>query len=424
MDLSAHYSKGLCLLYLGRHREARDIFVACGNRAPNDPYAAYFAGQCLELDGRFADALGWYERSIELDGHLRSPLLGAQRCLARLGRDAEGDALLERFLALADNPRGKLAEFKYTRMGPLGEVRAAPDLVLAATPPSGPLFADSSPMPISGLVPGAAADVRPAADLNGDGVIDFVVLSTRASERPVESLAISSTSDEGSTAWRMVPFAAGPSLDELDQGFGLAPATRFWADFDNDGRTDVAVSPADGTPPFWWRQREGLRWSRESFDSARRDSSPAARRDVGEVATSSSVRDSFPPERSSAGEVAVRSGVRDSSPTERRDAGEVATSEASRRRGAPNSEGLRLLAAADFDHDGDVDLIASDDDGTRFILNRRDGDAERATTWIHRRLADSLPDATSAALGDFDDDGDLDVMLLATNAPAEVWIND
>ncbi|MFZ9692264.1 MAG: FG-GAP repeat domain-containing protein, partial [Phycisphaerales bacterium] len=115
---------------------------------------------------------------------------------------------------------------------------------------------------------------------------------------------------------------------------------------------------------------------------------------------------------------------RDSSPAERSDAGEVATSEASRRRGAPNSEGLRLLAAADFDHDGDVDLIASDDDGTRFILNRRDGDAERATTWIHRRLADSLPDATSAALGDFDDDGDLDVMLLATNAPAEVWIND
>ncbi|MGA1058636.1 MAG: hypothetical protein ACO3Y3_13190, partial [Phycisphaerales bacterium] len=283
-DLSAQYAKALGLLYLGESTKARDLFIECANRAPTDAYAAFFAGQCLELDGRFEDALGWYERSIELDEHLRSPLLGAQRCLARLGRDSEGEPLLERFLALADNPRGKLAEFKYTRMGPLGEVRAARDLDLAATPPSGPLFADPSPMPIAGLSPDASTNVRPAADLNRDGVLDFVVLSTRGGERPVESLAISSTSDDGSTAWTMAPFAAGPSLDELDRGFGLALATLFWADFDNDGRTDVAVSPTDGTPPFWWRQHEGLRWSRESFDSARPNSSPAERSDAGERA--------------------------------------------------------------------------------------------------------------------------------------------
>ncbi|MGA1632823.1 MAG: FG-GAP-like repeat-containing protein, partial [Phycisphaerales bacterium] len=108
----------------------------------------------------------------------------------------------------------------------------------------------------------------------------------------------------------------------------------------------------------------------------------------------------------------------------RSDAGEVATSEASRRRGPSDSEGLRLLAAADFDHDGDIDLLATGAEGTRFILNRRDGDAERATTWLHRPLVASRRDATSAALGDFDDDGDLDLLLLGEDAPAQLWIND
>ncbi len=431
-DLSSQYAKALALLYLGQSREARDLFIECANRAPTDAYAAFFAGQCLELEGRFEEALGWYERSIELDDYLRSPLLGAQRCLARLGRDADGEAMLARFIALADNPRGKLAEFKYTRMGTLGEVRAARDLDLAAKPPTGPLFADATPMPIAGLLPGASVNVRPAADLNRDGVLDFAVVSTRSGERPVESLAISGTSDDGSTTWAMVPFATGPSIAEQDPGFGLAPATLFWADFDNDGRTDVAVSPADGSAPFWWRQREGVRWSREWLDSSRPNESGAERSDAGEVPSSETRehgdgRNSSPAERRDAGDVPSsetpeRGDGRNSSPAERRDAGEV-PSEA-RRRGRTDTEGLNLLAAADFDHDGDVDLIASDAAGTRFILNRRDGDTDRATTWIHRPLAESLPNATSAALGDFDGDGDLDVMLLAENGPAQIWIND
>ncbi len=350
VDLSAHYSKGLCLLYLGRHREARDIFVACGNRAPNDPYAAYFAGQCLELDGRHEEALDWYERSIELDPYLRSPLLGAQRCLARLGRESEGTPLLERFLALADNPRGKLAEFKYTRMGSLGEVRVPTPVERPTLPPAGAIFADASPMPIEGLVPNAATHVRPATDLNADGVLDFTVVSRRDDAGPVESLALSASAEDGSFEWRLVPFDASPDA-------GLGSASLFWADLDNDGRTDVAASPGDGTSPFWWRQREGLRWSRESF---------------GEAVDGT----------------------------------------------------VRLLAAADVDHDGDVDLVATSASGSAFLMNRSDGDGTRATSWTLRRLENSMGSASSVTLGDFDDDGDLDLMLLSEGDPAQVWINE
>ena len=52
-DLSSQYAKALALLYLGQSREARDLFIECANRAPTDAYAAFFAGQCLELEGRF-----------------------------------------------------------------------------------------------------------------------------------------------------------------------------------------------------------------------------------------------------------------------------------------------------------------------------------------------------------------------------------
>ncbi len=350
-DLSAQYGKALGLLYLGQSREARDLFIECANRAPTDAYAAFFAGQCLELDGRFEEALGWYERSIELDPYLRSPLLGAQRCLARLGRDAEGDAMLARFIALADNPRSKLAEFKYTRMGPLGEVRAARDLDLAAKPPSGPLFADATPMPIEGVLPAP----RPTCVLPPISTATACSTSwwSRSDPTNVPSSRWRSRARPATAPppGRWCPSRPVPRSTNSIRGFGLAPATLFWADFDNDGRTDVAVSPADGTPPFWRRQREGLRWSRESFG-----------RDV----NSAEVPSSETPEHGDSP---------NSSAAERRDAGEV-PSEA-RRRGRPTSEG-HLLAAADFDHDGDVDLLASGSSGTTLILNRRDGDAARA----------------------------------------------
>ena len=356
-DLRASYGKALGLLYLGRHEDARDLFLDCARRAPLDAYAAFFAGQCLELEGRFADALEWYQRSIELDEHLRSPLLGAQRCLARLGRESEGAVLLARFVALGEDPRGKLAEFKYTRMGPLGEVEVSVP-VQPPRPPTGPLFAEVAPMPIEGLPSGGSASVRPAADLNGDRVVDFLLMQQAPGAAAGPLLALSGASSDGGVRWTVAPFEWLPPPAASDAAATLAPAVLLWADFDDDGRTDVAVSPSDGSPGFWLRHREGLRWSRERFEQ----------------------------------------------PT--------------------GTEVFRLLAAADLDHDGDVDLLATDAAGSFLLLNRRDGDATRATTWARRRLEGSVASAAGATLGDLDDDGDLDFLLLASDGPAQGWIND
>jgi hypothetical protein len=359
-DLSALYAKGLGFLYLGQPGAARDLFLECANRAPDDAYAAFFAAQCLELEGRFAEALPWYERSIELDPLLRSPLLGAQRCLDRLGRGEAGEALLERFLALAENPRGKLAEFKYTRMGALGEVRS-PLPPAVVPPPRGALFAAGAAMPILGLPAETAASVRPAADLDGDGVLDFLVLLQRAGEAPSEALALSGQGEDG--AWRLVPFAAG---DPEGAAPAAAPlATRLWADLDNDGRVDLAISPGDGSLPSWWRQGSGLRFARLPFALATAEGE--APLDLSSFAT--------------------------------------------------------LLAAADLDHDGDVDLLATGAAGTALLLNLRDGDGSRPTRWALRPIPGAMPGATAAILGDFDGDGLVDLMLLGEGA-AQVWINE
>ena len=93
-------------------------------------------------------------------------------------------------------------------------------------------------MPIAGLLPDAASTVRPAADLNGDGVLDFSVASRRGEADPVDALALSAIDENGSTTWLVVPFATesegtGPSaalasaIDEVCQIAGKGSRTDF-----------------------------------------------------------------------------------------------------------------------------------------------------------------------------------------------------
>lgn len=127
----ARYCQGLCLLYLGRAGEAVAAFGPVAEKAVGDAYAAYFHAQSLEQVGEFAPALAWYERAAEYDPYLKSAQLGVQRCARRAGAaagdaaaqaaaDAKAEAALKDFERLSENPRGRTAEFKYTRMGRLG----------------------------------------------------------------------------------------------------------------------------------------------------------------------------------------------------------------------------------------------------------------------------------------------------------------
>ncbi|MEZ5421101.1 MAG: hypothetical protein R2708_27705 [Vicinamibacterales bacterium] len=178
------YTLGLLLLYQGRDAEAVPLLSAAAEAAPDDAFAAYFAGQA-RLAAAPGDAAVWFEKARALDPLLRSASYGVFQALQRAGRPAEATAALDDFQALDTDPRARLAEFKYTRMGPLAEA-------LFIEGPSGPAPAIEGPPfereAVVQVLPDAAPGATPAitvADIDGDGALDLFVSGT--GERPANT---------------------------------------------------------------------------------------------------------------------------------------------------------------------------------------------------------------------------------------------
>jgi Flp pilus assembly protein TadD len=262
-DARAEYCQGLAWLYLGEPAKALPRFRRAAARHPEDPHAAFYAGQCCELQGELDAARDLYRRAAELDPYLRSAWLGLSRVLGRQGREDEAATALEEFRRQSGNPRSRLAEFKYTRMGALGEaVVIAPATPAPAPRPSGAPFAAASAMPVDGVAaaPFEVDELQPAADLNGDGTLDFVVTLLWRAEGVVERRIV--RSGPGGR-WTMDP----GTVDQLRRG------RAFWGDLDDDGRVDVAFSSsparhltiATGLHASWVRQEADGRWTEHRF---------------------------------------------------------------------------------------------------------------------------------------------------------------
>ncbi|MFM9179704.1 MAG: tetratricopeptide repeat protein [Phycisphaerales bacterium] len=262
-DARAEYCQGLAWLYLGEPAKALPRFRRAAARHPEDPHAAFYAGQCCELQGELDAARDLYRRAAELDPYLRSAWLGLSRVLGRGGREPEAAEALEEFRRQSGNPRSRLAEFKYTRMGALGEaVVMAPAAPVPEPRPSGAPFAAAGPMPIDGVAaaPFEVDDLQPAADLNGDGTLDFVATLLWRAEGVVERRVVWSAPGG---RWTMDP----GTVDQMRRG------RAFWGDLDDDGRVDAAFSAAParhltiatGLHASWVRQEAGGRWTEHRF---------------------------------------------------------------------------------------------------------------------------------------------------------------
>ena len=252
--LRARYCLALCELYLGRAAESVPHFVAVAEARGADAYAQYFAGQSLEQVGEAAKALGWYERAAERDPMLKSAQLGVQRCARKLGDDARAERALAAFEQLAENPRARNAEFKYTRMGAMGLAQAEDDRArLAFTPPAGPIF--EAPAPIALEIeagPGAgggaiawSSEVGQHActvDLDGDGLLDIVIARAFTLKTPdgmlgPRTLVLQAKRGGGFTARPNHP------LMELT---GVRVSSLLFGDVDGNGRVDAYVCATGG----------------------------------------------------------------------------------------------------------------------------------------------------------------------------------
>lgn len=238
----ASYLLGLLLLYQGRDGDAAPLLEQVAAAEPADPYPAYFAGQA-RLATAPADALRWFDMALARDPLLRSASYGAFQALQRLGRGDEAAARLETFQSLERDPRARMAEFKYTRMGPLAEAQVVDVPGTADTTlPAGGRFLPPSVLAPAASAPGRAITV---ADIDGDGAMDLFVAGAGTPTAPNLVLLRRGTAWQAEAAH---PLARVPDV-----------RTAAWGDLDNDGLTDVALVRGAGRTALW-RQQPAREW--------------------------------------------------------------------------------------------------------------------------------------------------------------------
>lgn len=254
-QLRAHYVAGLLRLYIGETNQALLHFQQVTANDPRDAYAAYYLGQCLAQQGQAHEALVSYRRAMALDPYLRSSYYGAFQMLRTLDRREEAKAVMKAYQRLERNPRARLAEFKYTRMGPRGEAVAIGIAPEPAPPaPSGPLFAKGERLALAtleSLPPKVRRADRQAsltaADVNGDGRLDIFIADALAM-RGRYNLLLTATAD-GSFSPRL-----DHPLAEIEH-----VNAALWGDFDNDELLDVYLLRRG--PNQLWRQTSPGRWA-------------------------------------------------------------------------------------------------------------------------------------------------------------------
>lgn len=245
----ARYVLGLLLVHEGREAEALPLLAAVATGDPPDGFAAYFAGQ-LRLAESPAEALEWHQRAIASEPLLRSAYYGAFLALRRLNREDEAAAMLTRFQALERHPRAIVAEFKYTRMGPLSEAITV-DLPAdqPQAQPAGPRFQAPVPLVSDSSITwrrGGRSRSITVADLNGDDALDLFFAEAVEGPHPNAVLL------------------GGGSSYTVDQAHPLASIgdvrAALWGDLDDDGLVDVVLCRPNGATRIW-RQASPGQWT-------------------------------------------------------------------------------------------------------------------------------------------------------------------
>ncbi|MBT8115758.1 MAG: tetratricopeptide repeat protein, partial [Arenicella sp.] len=241
-NLRANYNAGVLQLYLGEIESATGYFKKALAVDSQDAYAHYYLGQCQLRSGDEEAALASYQRAIELDPYLRSAYYSAAQVLRRLARADEAGKELAVFQRFENNPRARLAEFKYTRMGPKSFAVVAGSDAGVEPPiavPEGSLFADKRTIAKLGDADGSWH--LSTVDIDHNGSQDLFLANSAAGE----SRLLLSTPESG--------FAESRNLPWKDVGRINAVA---WGDIDNDGTVDAYLCRS-GANQLWLQIADG-----------------------------------------------------------------------------------------------------------------------------------------------------------------------
>ena len=262
-DLRARYCSGLLELYTGRPAKAHECFQRVMKTDPEDADLLYFFGKTLMQLTRYEEALDFFKRTISRDPYIRSAYYGMIMALRQLGKIDDSLDMMEEFQRLQKNPRARLVEFKYTRMGRKSEVLTIDQSnVEPVKKPSGPLFNAVKTIAVNegtrwhhqqeGTLIRSSVTI---CDINGDNHPDiFISGAIKLSNGIGNVLLLANPGDGTYTRDSQLPLSGVIGVN-----------TAFWGDINNDGFVDVYLCRRG--PNQLWHQETAGKWLEVTGDT-------------------------------------------------------------------------------------------------------------------------------------------------------------
>ena len=241
-DAFAWYNLGLAYKDLGEQEKGITAFEHVTQIVPNEADAYYFAGFLNAQIQKYDEAIVLFQRGLAVNAFHASAEFGLARALQRKGDAAGAREHLARFQKITTEHLGAPFGAGYGDQGRYSLAELPPSAV-ADVPAAIPVRFVAQPNAFVLKSAGAkTTEIGPSTgacffDYDGDGKPDLFLVSGAASgaSRLVHNL--------GDGRFEDVTLAAGIHLT----GSGLGCAA---GDFDNDGKTDLAVCLSDGVRLF------------------------------------------------------------------------------------------------------------------------------------------------------------------------------
>ncbi|NIM13172.1 MAG: tetratricopeptide repeat protein [Candidatus Aminicenantes bacterium] len=261
--IQARYCSGLLELYQGRPAKALEYFQAVMKADPEDAEVLYFIGKTLLQLERYEEALDFFKRSVSLDPYIRSAYYGMIMALRQLGKIDDAYTMMEEFQSLQKNPRARLVEFKYTKMGRKAEVLAIDQAnVEPVKKPAGPLFNAVKTIVVNegtrwhhrqnGTLTSSSVTI---CDIDGNNHPDIFIPG-----------AITLPNGIGNALFRGNPGDGTYTLDSRHPLSGVIGVNAaLWGDINNDGFVDVYLCRRG--PNQLWYQEAGGKWQDMTGDT-------------------------------------------------------------------------------------------------------------------------------------------------------------
>jgi tetratricopeptide (TPR) repeat protein len=403
---SARAWYNLGLLYKGRAQfsDALDAFRHASTLAPNDADTYYFVGLMLDEMHQEKEALQSFAKALELNQFHASAEYSSARAYQRLGDTENAKIHFERFQSLTERKLGTPLSLAYGDQGVLSLAAQSQSVTGDSPAPIVVKFVDVTNqmglLAVNLQYASAQPSVAPHGacwlQLNESG-LPYLLLASGGPDRRAKLYR-----NNGAGKFQDVTEVAG--LGGVNGAESCAAA-----DYDNDGKTDIAFGFGDHIALY-----------RNEGNSTFRNVTAAAGLEGKQVPSQSLLWVDFDHD----GDVDLYAiGPSDSeSPTRShlfRNNGNGTFTDWSEQSGL-NLGGGNSAAVTDYNNDRAIDLIVSGE-RTRVLTNPHEGKWAESEPWNGKLPAPSV----GIAVADFNKDGRMDAVFSHSSVPAvTIWKND